>query len=186
MSKSFEKGTGKTRTPRTDGRRATGARKGSGKWEQFAAAVRKKAEEIAKQHDIELFDVTFRPERDDMILRIVVDRPGISLDECALVSRGVSEWLDERAEEIPFDQYNLEVSTPGIDRPLRTEADFNRYAGKLCRIETRTKDESGRKRYNGRIESAENGKVVIFAETESQFFTITIQDIAKARLELEL
>jgi len=84
---------------------------------------------------IELVDIEFRKEGQGMILRLFIDKPGgIMLDDCAAVSRELSELLD--VEEVITVEYNLEVSSPGLNRPLTKPADYERYAGKLVKVRT--------------------------------------------------
>lgn len=134
--------------------------------------------------ELVLYSLDLAKERDGWVLRVVIDKDGVSLDECEQVSRALSAWLDEN-DIIPASSYQLEVSTPGFDRPLVTEQDFIRFTGKLIRLDTKTKDESGRKRYAGRISQVENGRLSLYVEKESQTFTLDIENIAKARLEAE-
>ncbi|WP_022849791.1 ribosome maturation factor RimP [Limisalsivibrio acetivorans] len=149
--------------------------------------VRAAAVSVAEGHGVELFDITFRSERGGRVLRIYIDRdnetPG--LEECALVSRDLSEILDKE-DIIPYERYNLEVSTPGLDRPLRNERDFEKYTGKLCKITMKVKDETGRKNYTGRINGVDNGSVLIYVDKESKEFALEIDNISKARLEIEI
>ena len=85
---------------------------------------------------MELVDLEFKREGRSWFLRLFVDKPGgVTLDDCAEVSREVSAILEvEDPIEAP---YRLEVSSPGIDRPLKKPADFDRFAGQLVKIKTR-------------------------------------------------
>lgn len=148
--------------------------------------IRKALVPIASTVGVDIFDVTFRREKTGRTLRIVIDGedalPG--LDECADVSRRISEWLDE-TDMIPYDSYNLEVSTPGLERPLRSEKDFLKFIGKNCKITTNIKDETGRKSYTGKILGVENSCVKLFIENENKEFCIKLEIIAKAILQLD-
>src|SRR5262245_50321290 len=82
----------------------------------------------------ELWELTYTPRAGGGLLRLYIDSPqGISLDDCARVSHPVSEELDAR-DPIPG-HYTLEVSSPGLDRVLRTKAHFERFAGERVRLE---------------------------------------------------
>jgi ribosome maturation factor RimP len=83
-------------------------------------------EEYLKDKNIELVDLIFRPEGGNLVLRILVDKPegGINLEECALLNEAISMMLDEKG--LLQDRYILEVSSPGIDRPLANKNDFSR------------------------------------------------------------
>ena len=85
---------------------------------------------------MELVDLEFKREGHSWFLRLFIDKPGgVTLDDCAEVSREVSALLEvEDPIEAP---YRLEVSSPGIDRPLKKPADFDRFAGQLIKIKTR-------------------------------------------------
>src|SRR4051795_5638625 len=95
--------------------------------------VRELAARVAGTHGLEIFDVQFRREAPGMVLRIRLDRPGpsataedsVSVDDCAKVSRDLSAVLD--VEDTVPTAYTLEVSSPGLDRPLRHAADYARF-----------------------------------------------------------
>ena len=97
--------------------------------------VRELAASVAAAHGLELFDVTYGRESGRNVLRVVLDRPGpsataeesVSLEHCARVSEELSAVLD--VEDVVPDGYTLEVSSPGLDRPLRTRDDYERFAG---------------------------------------------------------
>lgn len=82
-------------------------------------------------------------------------------------------------------RFTLEVSSPGLDRPLRKAEDFERFAGSFVRIRLRA-DRAGRKKFRGRLEGLDGDRVVIFDEAEGRARTLLLGDIASARLEIEL
>jgi ribosome maturation factor RimP len=153
---------------------------------KIVSAVRTALAPIAKEAGVEIFDVTFKRDKTGRTLRIVIDRedelPG--LDECADISRHLSKWLDE-ADIIPYDNYSLEVSTPGLERPLREEKDFLKFIGKICTITAKEKDETGRKSYTGRIDGVVDDSVRLFVEKENKEFFIKLNNVSKALLQLE-
>ena len=116
-------------------------------------------------------------------LQIMIERKDgqpLIVDDCAAVSRAVSEVLDEKD---PIEgEYSLEVSSPGIDRPLTKPEHFARFAGYEARIET---DETvdGRKRFKGKIIALEKGDAIRFLMDEKEYI-IPFQTIAKAKLVL--
>lgn len=115
-------------------------------------------------------------------LQIMAERRadgGMNVDDCAAVSRAVSEILD--TEDPISGAYTLEVSSPGIDRPLTRPKDFVRYAGHEAKLETRSLVE-GRKRFKGRVLGIE-GEIVRF-EDESGPVGLPFAEIRKARLVL--
>ena len=137
---------------------------------------------------MELVDVEYKREGRQMVLRLFLDREGgITLDDCAEVSRELSEILD--VEDFIGDRYTLEVSSPGLNRPLRKESDYDRFRGRLVKIRTfeLLADEAGnrRKTFLGDLEGLHDGVVVIRLR-EGQMARIPLEKIAKAHLEFEL
>ena len=154
--------------------------------QDFIELLLPKAEEFAARYNLKIYDITFRKESTGRVLRIYIDG-AVTLDDCAAISRLVSAWLDEQDENfVPYEHYQLEVSSPGINRPLRSAEDFALQKGKMCRIQTKEKDNTGRKRYKGRITGILDGSVTIYAEDESVSFTIPVNSIAKANVETEI
>lgn len=114
-------------------------------------------------------------------LQIMIDRldgQNITVDDCATASRAVSEVLDEK-DPIP-DQYSLELSSPGLDRPLTKIEHFNRFAGFEAKIETSIAVE-GRKRFKGKLLAvdADNN---ISLDMEGTEYSLPFDDISKAKL----
>lgn len=125
-----------------------------------------------------LWELEYLPQSGGGMLRIYIDSPGgISLDDCERVSRGVSETLDA-ADPIPS-HYTLEVSSPGLDRVLRTREHFERFAGERVKLEMMQPIE-GRKRFAGRLLGV--GERDITLELESGRISLPIDDIHRARL----
>ncbi len=112
------------------------------------------------------------------MLRIYIDHEdGINVDDCAEVSRQVSAVLD--VEDPIKGEYTLEVSSPGLDRPLFSEEHFHRYSGSLADIRLRVPFE-GRRKFKGRLHGVEQGKVLI--EVDGVEYVIPLNDIEKANL----
>lgn len=136
---------------------------------------------------IELVDMEYRKEGQGMVLRLFIDKPGgIMLDDCASVSRELSEILD--VEEIVPSNYTLEVSSPGLNRPLTKPSDYERYAGKLVKVRTyeMIADDGGnrRKTFLGRLENLTDG-IIHIRLNEGQSAAIPLDKVAKANLEFE-
>lgn len=126
----------------------------------------------------ELWEIEYAPRAGGGLLRLYIDSPdGISLDDCEKVSRAVSAVLDE-ADPIP-NEYTLEVSSPGLDRVLRTQAHFARFAGERVKVEMIALI-NGRKRFQGRLQKV--GESEITLETDGGEVSLPIQDIHRARL----
>jgi ribosome maturation factor RimP len=112
-------------------------------------------------------------------LRVYIDRDsGVSLDDCAAISHQISGILD--VEEPIKQAYDLEVSSPGIERPLFKLADFERYAGKTVRIKLAV-GLLGRKNFKGELQGVAESKLVTI-EVDGEVFDLPYADIAKANL----
>jgi ribosome maturation factor RimP len=126
----------------------------------------------------ELWEIEYAPRAGGGLLRLYIDSPdGISLDDCEKVSRAVSAVLDE-ADPIP-NEYTLEVSSPGLDRVLRSQAHFARFAGSRVKVEM-IQQINGRKRFQGRLKQV--GESDITLEMDGGEVTLPIEDIHRARL----
>lgn len=149
--------------------------------------IREVALPILDSMGIELVELEFRKEGPGMVLRLFIDKPGgILLDDCSAVSRELSEILD--VEEIIPVEYNLEVSSPGLNRPLTKPADYDRYVGKLVKVRTyeMIADAAGnrRKTFLGQLEELKEGIIHIRLK-EGQSAAIPFDKVAKANLEFE-
>ena len=115
------------------------------------------------------------------MLRLFIDKPGgINVDDCAAVSRQLSRVLE--VEGIDYDR--LEVSSPGLDRPLRKGSDFARFAGHKADVRMRTPDATGRRRFIGVLRGADETNVAL--ELEGQTVRLALNDVERARLVPEL
>lgn len=111
------------------------------------------------------------------LIRIFIDKPaGVTVDDCALVSNHVSRLL---AVEMDFDYDRLEVSSPGLDRPLRKEADFERFAGQEAQIRLRIPLE-GQRKFQGVLRGVKDGAVLL--EVEGAVLSLNLGNLEKARL----
>jgi ribosome maturation factor RimP len=151
--------------------------------------VREAAARVAASYGLEVFDVEFRRESHGMVLRVRIDRPGpaataddsVSVDDCANVSRDLSAILD--VEDLVPTQYTLEVSSPGLDRPLRGEGDFARFAGRRAKLVLRERID-GQGFFKGRLGGVDGGAVVLDAD-DGRTRHVPIAAIARANLEVE-
>ena len=151
--------------------------------------VRAVAARVAASHGLDLFDVQFRREASGMVLRVQIDRPGpaataedsVSVEDCAAVSRDLSAVLD--VEDIVPAAYTLEVSSPGLDRPLRSADDYRRFAGRRAKLVMREAVD-GQTFFKGRLGGVEDGRVVIDAEDRRRHL-VPIGIITRANLEVE-
>jgi ribosome maturation factor RimP len=139
---------------------------------------------------VELVDLEFKREGRDWFLRLFIDKEGgVTLDDCAEVSREVDALLE--VEDVIDAAYRLEVSSPGLDRPLKKSADYERFKGRLVKVKTFEKldpDERGhsRKTFTGELLGLEAGRVRIRQlDTKGGVVEIPLEGIAKANLELD-
>ncbi|MBU5637721.1 ribosome maturation factor RimP [Geomonas sp. Red69] len=143
--------------------------------------------EIGGPLGIGLVDLEYKREGRDMVLRVFLEKEGgITLDDCADVSRQLSDILD--VEDFMPDHYNLEVSSPGICRPLKKLADYERFQGHLVKVKTfdTLTDDAGNKRktFTGKLVGVKDGVIGIDL-TEGQHASIPLDKVAKANLEFE-
>ena len=110
-------------------------------------------------------------------LSIFIDRAGgVTVDHCAEVSRHLARVFE--VEGIDYDR--LEVSSPGLDRPLRKAADFARFAGSKVDVRMRTPDASGRRRFTGLLRGSDGGVATV--QVEGRDVALNVDDIERARL----
>jgi len=137
---------------------------------------------VLESEGIELVQVDLDRQRGGWLLRLTIDKPaGISLSDCQRVSEQFGAELD--VEDLIPGSYVLEVSSPGLDRPLRSEADFHRFIGKLVAIST---DEpiAGHRHFVGHLTAYQEG-VATLLDARGAEHSIPRQRISKARLEVE-
>ena len=128
---------------------------------------------------VELVDLEYRLENRGWVLRLFLDKEGgITLEDCQRVSEQVGDLLD--VEDLIDHEYRLEVSSPGLDRPLTQEGDFSRFAGNRARISTR-EPISNQRNFQGRILGVEDHRVLI-EEDGGPKIAIPCAAILRARL----
>lgn len=158
---------------------------------------------VLSAHGVSLVDVEYTTEHLGWTLRIFIERydptvaadaaapgagdpsaaqGGVTLDDCANVSRDVSTALDI-ADLIPH-KYSLEVSSPGLDRPLRTKADFTRFVGKLARVKLTRPAPDGQRLLRGILEQAAEGSVAVLVD--GKHIEVPFEQVANANLIFEL
>jgi ribosome maturation factor RimP len=156
-------------------------------------------EPVCTAHGLELVDVTFASEHGQAVLRVLIDRAGeahvekatgrlvpgsgVSLTDCQSVSRDLSTVLDVHERLLPGGRYRLEVSSPGVDRPLVKAADFERFAGTEVRVHTKLPlDETGRRKVQGLLEKLEGGAVHVHDAPSKKTWIVPLADVAKAHV----
>lgn len=158
--------------------------------------IRETAERVVRSHGLDVFDVQLRRESIGTVLRVIIDRPdrgvpespeeAVGIEECQRVSQDLSAVLDVEEEELGEaalgEHYTLEVSSPGLDRPLRHEADYRRFQGRLAKLVT-TEPLNGQSAFSGRIAALENGEVVLVEGRKTH--RVPFARIKRAQLAVE-
>jgi len=143
---------------------------------------------LCKTHGVELVDVRHVVEPDGPVLRVLIELPeaeklppgvGITLDHCTQVSRSVSAALDADESLIPG-AFRLEVSSPGVERPLVKPLDYERYAGREAQLSTK-RPIDGRKKFSG-ILGGFKADQVLLRNAEGEELALPYEEIAKAHL----
>lgn len=151
------------------------------KREAIEAQVEQLAQPIAEGHGVELVDVSYLSENGRWILRVSIDREGgVTLDDCQRVSEALSDELD-RVDPIPG-PYSLEVSSPGLERPLRRPREFERFRGRRVRVRSFAPID-GSRTWEGRLLGLQDGQVVV--ETARGTVRVPLDQVARARLVAE-
>ncbi len=154
---------------------------------QLESSLEALIDPICRAHGVELVDVRYLREPGGAVIRVIIDRDipgvevgsGVSLEDCTSVSRDASTALDVHDDFLPSGGYRLEVSSPGLERPLVKLQDFERFSGREVKVKTRNAIDRQR-RFRGKlvgvveqsIELDQDGKVVL----------IPHEDIAQANL----
>lgn len=151
--------------------------------------IRGIASRVAASYGLEIFDVQYRREAPGMVLRVQIDRPGpaataeesVSVEDCAHVSRDLSAILD--VEDVIPAAYTLEVSSPGLDRPLRSAGDYERFTGRHAKIVTRERVD-GQTFFRGRLAGVD-GEAVLMDGEDRKRHRLPFAAIRRAHLDVE-
>jgi ribosome maturation factor RimP len=145
----------------------------------MAAALGAVVEPVVAGMGYELVDL--QAANGGRMLRLFIDKPGgIGVEDCAAVSRQLSRVFE--VEGIDYER--LEVSSPGLDRPLRKAGDFARFAGQKAEVRMRTPDATGRRKFVGVLRGAGEGRVSM--ELGGRIVELALDDVDRARLVPEL
>jgi len=151
------------------------------KFDKLLEEVRQVVEPILQSQGFELVDVEYRREPPGWVLRIYLDREGgVTLDDCAEVSGEIGAVLE--VKDLLSNRYVLEVSSPGLTRPLKKREDFNKFSNRLVKIKLFEPLE-GQKNFKGTLLGLEGEKVRL--EIGGRIYELPLQRIAKANLEIE-
>ena len=161
--------------------------------EDLVAEVSAIAERVAVDFGLEVFDVQLRRESIGWVLRVILDRPeeawgvtdheSVSLDDCQRVSQDLSAVLDA---DVTFDHaYTLEVSSPGLDRPLRHLSDCRRFVGRLAQMVT-SEAVDGQRHLAGRIKAVDENTDEVVIDAGHRIHRVPWSRVSRARLDVEL
>ena len=143
--------------------------------------VRQLTDPLLENQGLELVEVEFRREARGWVLRLYVDKEGgVTLEDCAQISQEIGRNLD--VEDFILSPYVLEVSSPGLTRPLRARKDFTKYRDRLIKVIT-THPFEGRRYFKGMLRGVDETEIRI--EVDGKEFQIPLSDIGRANLELD-
>ncbi|MBW1829958.1 MAG: ribosome maturation factor RimP [Deltaproteobacteria bacterium] len=135
-------------------------------------------EPLIDEMGFELVDIEYLSERGRWVLRIYADRKGgITLDDCARVSRELGNFID--VKDVIQHEYVLEVSSPGLNRPLKKEKDFLRAVGKKVKVKMFV-PLKGRRRFTGLLKKYQ--EMNLYLEVDNNLVLLPLQDVEKANL----
>ena len=151
--------------------------------------IRTIAERVAQARGLEVWDIQSRREATGHVVRVFIDRPGpaatpedsVSVEDCEQVNRELSTILDVE-DPLPF-TYTLEVSSPGLDRPLRGTGDYERFAGRLAKVVV-SEAVNNQKAFEGRLRGVD-GDAVLLEAPNGRLHRLPLRLITRGRLEVE-
>jgi len=151
--------------------------------------IRAIAERVAASRGLEVWDIQSRREAVGHVVRVFIDRPGpaaspeesVSIEDCEQVNREISTILDVE-DPLPF-AYTLEVSSPGLDRPMRGADDYRRFAGRLAKVVVKEAVDN-QKAFEGRLRGVEQDEVLLEAPN-GRMHRLPMRLITRGRLEVE-
>ena len=155
--------------------------------QQLESSLEALIDPICHAHGVELVDVRCQREPGGAVIRVIIDRDvpgvevgsGVSLEDCTAVSRDVSTALDVHDDFLPSGGYRLEVSSPGLERPLVKLADFERFSGREVKVRTRTAIDKQR-RFRGKLLGVVDHSIQL--DQDGRVVLIPHEDIAQANL----
>ena len=140
------------------------------------------AQEVVSELGYELVDIELTGNRSQQLIRVYVEKPGgILLADCVAVSREFGKRLDEK--DVIENSYRLEISSPGIERPLRKIQDYERYVGYRVRIRLKG-GLKGKRKIVGKLDEVEENIVRIISNNGEKI-SLSLADIAKANLDVD-
>ncbi len=150
-------------------------------WQEILDRVRVMANAILSTQGMDLIDVEYRREGKGWVLRLYIDKEGgVTVEDCSHVSQEVGRNLD--VEDFISTPYTLEVSSPGLMRPLKSERDFIKYRNHLIKVKTIDPIQN-RRRFKGKLIGVSENRIEM--EVDGGVFQIPLSNVAKANLEID-
>ena len=152
----------------------------------LAESVGQQIQRIVESEGLELVHIDYRRQGPQFLLRIDIDKEGgVTVEDCSLISQQVSTWLDVE-DPIPG-EYELQVSSPGLDRKFYKPTDYEKFNGRLVRVKT-SRAIRGLHVIVGRLKSFDGATVVVTDPVmkKDPDYTIPLDDIKETRLEVEI
>jgi ribosome maturation factor RimP len=152
----------------------------------LAESFEQQIQRIVESEGLELVHIDYRRQGRGFLLRIDIDKEGgVTVDDCSLISQQVSTWLDVE-DPIPG-EFELQVSSPGLDRKFYKPSDYEKFLGKLVRVKT-AKAIRGLHVIVGRLKSFDGATVVVTDPVmkKDPDYAIPLEDIKETRLEVEI
>lgn len=141
-------------------------------------------EKIVAGEGLELVHIDFRKSGRNYLLRIDIDKEGgVTIDDCQLISQQVSTFLD--VEDFVPGAYELEVSSPGLDRKFYRESDYQKFLGRLVRVKTAI-PVKGLHVIVGHLTDYADGRIVVVDPRSKKDYPIDLKDVKETRLEVEI
>ena len=151
--------------------------------------IRAIADRVTRDYGLEVWDIQSRRETYGQVVRVMIDRPGraatpeesVGIEDCQRVSQEISTILDVE-DPLPF-TYTLEVSSPGLDRPLRCLDDYRRFDGRLAKVVSAERVDN-QTAFEGRLRGVD-GDVVLLEGAKGRIHRLPYKQITRGRLEVE-
>jgi ribosome maturation factor RimP len=151
--------------------------------------IRAIAERVAASRGLEIWDIQSRREAHGHVVRVFIDRPGpaataeesVSIEDCEQVNREMSTILDVE-DPLPF-AYTLEVSSPGLDRPLRDLNDYRRFSGRWAKVVV-SEPVDNQKAFEGRLKGVDDDTILLEAPN-GRLHRLPLRLVTRGRLEVE-
>ena len=146
--------------------------------------VEQEIEKIVTAENLELVHIDFKTQGGGMLLRVDIDKEGgVNVDDCVLISQQISAWLD--VEDPLPGEYELQVSSPGLDRKFYREADYRKFIGRLVRVRT-SNMVKGLYVVIGHLREYDGTKIVVNDPQSKKDYEIEMGNIKETRLEVEM